>query len=73
MKSNLLDIQNPIRTFKVMLVGILTSLVLSLPIMFGNFLFTKELTVVAVIIGFLTVIVYLFLFGFLLNKLYKWK
>lgn len=67
------DIQNLVRSLKVIGAGIVSSLILLLPAMLVRFLMEKQFYGISVTLGFILFVGNLFLFGFLLNKFYRWK
>lgn len=73
MKYNFFDIQNVLRSLKVWVAGIVSGLILILPLILIRFLYAQGLMGVGLILGILTSVADLFLFGLLLNKFYGWK
>ncbi len=67
------DIQNLVRSLKVLGAGIISSLILLFPSMLVRFLMEKQFYGVSIILGFILFVGNLFLFGFLLNKFYRWR
>jgi hypothetical protein len=74
MKNTLFNIKNPIITLKSLLTSIVTMLVIFVPLFLAYWLInTKSMLAFGRAIQILTLIFYLWLWGYFANKFWSWK
>ena len=72
-KEKLFSIQNVMTSLKAFVVSIFTMLILVIPIGLGYYLATKGMVMISWIFNLIIIVGYLFVWGFLATKMFKWK
>lgn len=72
MKAKFLDADNILTTLKALSVGIVTGLITCIPMFFGGFLILRGYNYLGMIMYFISLLIYLFTWGFLAKKWWGW-
>jgi len=72
-KTNILEVENVVRTFKVIVASILTSLIVAIPFFIGAYFRSKDMLSIGMAIGLITLIGSLWVFGYLIKRIWGWK